>query len=178
MKRPLTKIKLLGTTATLILSLLLTSCGTKILYPSDTRLYKKIYLQNLRIVESYEDEETALSAISPARRAVYILSIFDMEVQNGGLCQFFVNSSRSLAPYVNECLEMIGAHEHKKLFSEFVTENNIDLEDLESFQSDTIDEYVAQTKRYDFDSFDDAYVRLTPLQNYIVSYYKTHLSEF
>ena len=57
-----------------------------------------------------------------------------MELQNGGLCQFFVNSSRSLAPYVDECLKMVGAEEHRKLFAEFVANNQIDLNNLDSFR--------------------------------------------
>ena len=38
--------------------------------------------------------------------------------------------------------------------------------------------YAAQAQRYDFESFDDAYMELTPLQNYIVSYIKANISEF
>lgn len=35
-----------------------------------------------------------LAEESLARRAVYTVDTFDREVQNGGLCQYFVNSSR------------------------------------------------------------------------------------
>ncbi len=37
-----------------------------------------------------------------------------MEVNNGGLCQFFVNSSREFAPDLSAALDAIGALEHKK----------------------------------------------------------------
>ena len=169
-----------------LISLSLVSCGllnkevhgTELLKLSDNQLYEKVYFQILDLVESYPDEETALSQISPECRTVYILNIFDLEIQNGGLCQFFVNSSRSLAPQIEECLKKVNASEHKELFSAFVSNNNIDLAHLESFESDTIDEYIAQTKRYDFESFDDAYIKLTPLQDYIVSYIKANISEF
>ena len=101
-----------------------------------------------------------------------------MEIQNGGLCQFFVNSSRLLAPYVDECLQTINAQEHKKLLYDFVANNNIDLKHLESFEIEDINEYAAQTMRYDFDAFDNAYIELTPLQDYIVSYIKDNISAF
>lgn len=167
-------------------SLSLASCGIKqkeihgseLLKLTDARLYEKVYLQTLDLVESYPDEKTALSQISPECRTFYILSIFDMEIQNGGLCQFFVNPSRLLAPYVAECLEAVNAREHKKLLSAFVADNNIDLEHLESFEIKDINDYAEQTKRYDFESFDDAYIELTPLQNYMVSYIKANISEF
>ena len=165
---------------------ILTSCGfvsypvhgEELLKLTDDKLYEKVYFQTLEFVESFEDEETALSRMSVECRTVYILSIFDMEIQNGGLCQFFVNSSRELAPCVQECLEIVNAYEHKKLLSEFVAENHIDLEHLESFECSNVDEYIMQTKRYDFEAFDNSYVELPPLQDFIVSYIKSNISEF
>ena len=177
----------LTTTAILLCivsALLLPSCGQKeihgedLLNLSDARLYEQVYIQTLDLVWSYEDEETALASMSDACRTVYVLSIFDMEIQNGGLCQFFVNPSRLLAPYVDECLETVQAYDHQALFSEFVTDNQIDLTHLESFAADNVGEYAEQAKCYDFDAFDRAYVALTPLQNSIVTYIKAHIEEF
>ena len=152
--------------------------GTELLKLDDSRLYERVYLQTLNLVESFEDEEAALAQMSPECRTVYILSVFDMEIQNGGLCQFFVNSSDSLASYVDECLETVKAQEHRELFAEFVTDNNIDLENLDSFEANDVDEYIEQTKRYDFDSYDDKYSQLKPLQDYLVSYIKANISKF
>ena len=101
-----------------------------------------------------------------------------MEIQNGGLCQFFVNSSRSLAPYIEDNLNKIGATEHKKLFTEFIENNNIDVNNLDSFIISDVEEYVAQTKRYDFDSFDNKYIELPTLQSYITEYIKTNIEQF
>lgn len=152
--------------------------GDKLLKLTDDELFEAVYFQNLDLVESFEDEETALRQISPERRVVYILSLFDMEIQNGGLCQFFVNSTRSLAPYVDECLKTVGAEEHRQLFAEFVSKNQIDLSNLDSFKISDVDEYAAQTERYDFDTFDNAYYDLTALQDFIVAYIKVNISEF
>ena len=168
------------------ISLSLVSCsvttkeihGTDLLNLTDDQLYEKVYSQTLELVESYPDEETALDQISTECKTIYILSIFDMEIQNGGLCQFFVNSSRSLAPYVNECLKRVNANDHEKLFFNFVTKNNIDLEHLESFEIEDIGDYYAQAKKCDFDSFDIAYYKLTPLQNYMIAYIKNNISKF
>lgn len=186
MKKALSKIKIFGTVLCAALSIILSSCGIKpkeihgaeLLKLTDSQLYEKVYLQTLDLVEAYPDEKTALSEISPEYKTVYILSIYDMEIQNGGLCQFFVNSSRLLAPHVDDCFQTINAQEHKKLFNEFVTNNNIDLEHLESFEIEDVNEYTAQTMRYDFEAFDNAYIELTPLQDYIVSYIKDNISAF
>ncbi|MBQ3182902.1 MAG: DUF4375 domain-containing protein [Clostridia bacterium] len=152
--------------------------GEDLLKLSDGRLYETVYLQNINLVETYDDEATALSQISDVQRTVYILNMFDMEIQNGGLCQFFVNSSRELAPYVDECLKTVGAEDQRVLFSEFAKVNQIDLNNLESFEISNVLEFQAQTQRYDFDSFDRAYMKLTPLKDYIVSYIKANINEF
>jgi hypothetical protein len=152
--------------------------GADLLKLSDNALYEKVYMQTLDLVEQYPNDEIAFSKITPEHRTVYILSIFDMEIQNGGLCQFFVNSSRLLAPHVDQCLMTVNAEEQRKLFSSFVTTNNIDLNNLESFEIEDATEFVAQTERYDFESFDNAYIELTPLQDYLISYIKANISVF
>ena len=104
-----------------------------------------------------------------------------MEVQNGGLCQFFVNSSRDVAPYVVESLNEIGAINYKILLSNFVEEHNINLSDLDSFMIEEVEEFEAQTKRYPFDDFDDKYYELyekEPLEDLLISYAKKHLEDF
>ena len=78
-------------------------------------------------------------------------------MMNGGLCQFFVNESRFYAPYVSDCLEKIGAADVRYAFLDFVTKNNLNLNDLSSFRSTTLEEFSAQYKRYPFDDFDQVY---------------------
>ena len=98
-----------------------------------------------------------LEKSSEKQRVCTVLNCFDMEVMNGGLCQFFVNESRFYAPFVSESLKKIGAKEVDEAFLNFVTENHIDLNDLSSFRSATLEEFSDQYKRYPFDDFDKVY---------------------
>ncbi len=152
--------------------------GEDLLTLSDDDLFEAIYMQNIDIAEMAEDEEKEVEQFTGARRTVYVLSLFDSEIQNGGLCQFFVNSSRAVALYVSEALENVGAKEHLDLFEEFVTSNKIDVSDIESFKVFSIRGFKKQTKRYDFDSFDDKYYELPALQENVVGYIKDHINEF
>ena len=145
---------------------------------SDYDLYETVYLQTLDFIFSYPSESAALEDMTQAQRVFYILSIYDMEIQNGGLCQFFVNSSRSLAPHVENCLETVGADAHKDLFTSFIEENQIDVSDLDSFIIYDIEDYAKQTQRYDFDSFDMNYYDLPPLFDYLVKYIRNNIYEF
>ena len=127
------------------------------------------------------DVKECVSGFKGAKRVYYIVNYFDMEVQNGGLCQFFVNSSRDVAPYILKCLETIGAVNYEKLLKAFVEENDIDLNDLDSFIVEEIEEYEAQTQRYPFDDFDDKYYELyetESLEDMLLIYAKQHLNDF
>lgn len=152
--------------------------GEELAELSNDELYEAVYFQNLDIVTSYETEVLALSQMSPVRRTVFVLSMYEYEIGNGGLCQFFVNSSRELAPYVSECLEEVGAIEHKDLFDNFILDNSIDVNALDYFEIDDLDEYAEKAELYDFDSFDDAYMELPFLTDTIVEYIRENINEF
>ena len=143
-----------------------------------TALSERLMLEQDKL--NWDTAET-LSSFKGAKKIYYIVSCFDMEVLNGGLCQFFVNYSRILAPYVSQCLNTIGASEYERLFSDFVSTNRIDLNDLDSFIIEDADEYAAQTERYPFDNFDDKYCQLyeeAPLENILLAYARENLVDF
>ena len=115
------------------------------------------------------------SRILKEQKLLYSLIEFEMEVNNGGLCQFFVNSSRECAPYVSEALNEIGAIDLKKLYDSFISDNKININDLTSFISNDIEEYQAQTERFDFDSFDDKFYEYENLHQQIIEYARKNI---
>lgn len=114
--------------------------------------------------------------ISEEQKLIYSLNKFEAEVNNGGLCQFFVNSSRECAPYISKALEAIGEHDIKALYDRFISDNKIDVNDLSSFKISSIDEYEAQTKRYDFDSFDDKFYENEDFHQKIIDYSRKNIA--
>ena len=76
------------------------------------------------------------------------------EVMNGGICQFFVNSSRVFAPILSASLDEVNAKEHKYHFDNFIEQNKIDVNDLNSFKSEDEDEFIEQYDKYPFEDFD------------------------
>ena len=145
---------------------------------SDYDLFETVYLQTLDLVYSYPSESAAMENMTEAQRVFYVLSLYDMEMQNGGLCQFFVNSSCSVASDVEFCLEIVGADAHKDLFVDFIETNQINTSVLDSFVIYDIEDYIEQTQRFDFDSFDMAYYELPPLFDYLVAYIRNNVHEF
>lgn len=137
---------------------------------------------DMRIMKETDCAEPldCLKILNEEKKIVYVLTYFEQEVENGGLCQFFVNSSRDIAPYVSECLRNVGADKYKKLYENFVAENNIDLMNLTSFIIEDTKEYEKQCERYDFDKFDDAFYELyeeEPLDGFIAKYARIHIEK-
>lgn len=109
---------------------------------------------------------------------IAVLEDYDMEVNNGGLCQYFVNSSRAGAPRLSEFLKEINAKKHKKLFDDFIRKNKIDVNDLDNFiieheeaelgkiSSVSDDEkYYEKYKSNPFDDFDSEFYNLYREEN-------------
>jgi len=130
-----------------------------------------------RVGKEYDFDFTkAASEISVPLRTAFVLFSFDAEIQNGGLDQFFFNSTSELAPYVADSLMLVGAREYADLFIRSCKENGIDPSDPYTFEEndDTEDEDL-------FDEFNDDYYALyeeKPLEPYITRYARTHLEDF
>lgn len=96
---------------------------------------------------------------------VICVGIYDAEINNGGLCQFFSNSSRAFAPIISESLEQINAKKHKLQFDNFIKENNIDIKDLDRFKTDNVNEFIEHYNDYPFIEFDREYYNLEEEEN-------------
>ena len=144
----------------------------------DDELFTTILNRTEYKVDLYDDMIAGVRSLTGVKRVFYVASYYETEVNNGGLCQFFVNSSRELAPELSACLAAIGANDHKELFDTFVADNNIDVNDLSSFIIDNTDEFKGQEERYPFDEFDDAFFALKTIEEYLIDYIREHISEF
>ena len=145
---------------------------------SDDEIFNSVWTRTENIVSSKEDLLEGFNSLNEEQRIFYAVSYLEMEVNNGGLCQFFINSSRMVAPVVSEYMGIIGAAEHKKLYDTFIKKHQINIYDLSSFDCNTVEAFQSQYERYPFDEYDDAFSELEPLQNHLVSYVKKHIEKF
>ena len=145
---------------------------------SDDELFSAVWTRTEKLVSAKEDLLEGFNSLNEEQRVFYAVNYLEMEVNNGGLCQFFVNSSRMIAPFVSEYMAVIGADSHKELFDQFIIKHNIDLQDLTSFRIEKIEDYQKQYERYPFDDYDNLFYELEPLQNYLVPYVKKHIEKF
>ena len=144
----------------------------------DGQLYEAAKARMEKRLNTYPDMQAAFDQFPQPLRIFFALDYLELEVANGGLCQFFVNSSRLVAPYISEYLGQIGAWEHKALYDDFIERNQIDRTDLSSFRIRDLSEYEAQTKRYPFDEFDDRFYDLPPMETYLTKLVRENIAEF
>lgn len=113
----------------------------------------------------YGDYKEAVEKMSSIERVILSVADFDMEIQNGGLCQYFTNSSRFSAPYILSALDVVKAVQIKAELTHFITENNVDLSDLEKYSIDDLNGYLENTKMLPFDEFDNKFYELYGSEN-------------
>ena len=145
---------------------------------SDDDLFEAVLIRTGSKVDSFESPEEGIKALNDKERIFYAVSSLDLELDNGGLCQFFANSSREVASMVSECMRYIGADEHSKLYDDFICKYDIDVNDLSSFDSETEEEFSKQYERYPFDEFDDEFCYIEPLQDYLIKFIKENIKDF
>ena len=141
---------------------------------SDDQLLEALYFRLLAQAEQSNDYTRSLNR---EQQLIYCAQWFQAELEDGGLCQFFVNSSRQIAPRMDEVLGELGAEEHRRLYEGFIRENGIDVNDLSSFRVRDNDAYLALTQKYPFDAFDDAYFALEPLNTYLIAFVRANLDK-
>ena len=145
---------------------------------SDSKLCEVLWFRIDYKVESFDDSFAGFESLNQYEKVLYTIEYFDMEYLNGGLCQFFVNSSRAVAPYVGECLRTIGAEKHAEMYDSFISANGINLADLSEFDTDSIDKYIILSQKYPFDDFDDAFIKLGLLRPFLEKYVRENINEF
>ena len=144
----------------------------------DDDLFDAVVYRTEGKVTAFDDLADGVNSLNGPQKVFYALNWLEMEVNNGGLCQFFVNSSRMVAPCISEYMVIVGANEHKKLYDDFISENGIDMTDLSFFDIEKTEEFAEKNEKYPFDDYDDAFYGLEPLETYLKKFIRENIENF
>lgn len=144
--------------------------------------------EELRIKEDHEMYDSLImrfmdadpNALNEKQLTVAALITFDAEMMNGGLCQFFVNDYSGYAQYVSDALEEVGAVEMQKHYSSFVSQNEIDVSQMDSFRIGSVQDYVKQFESYPYEEFDNTFSEIYQKENLadlLLSFVRLHEEE-
>ena len=136
--------------------------------------YEKLYF---RMIENYPEPDNTLFPIYPAAgRALFVVLIFDMEIQNGGLAQFFWNCGESYARLLPDALRTMGMTDVADLYENFISDNNITLDIIASYR-ERAPGFVECYEWYDYDTFEEPYMRIweeTDINQRFIDYADLH----
>lgn len=152
----------------------------------DYRLISEVrdaIIDEIRNLHSEDD----LEKIPDIKFYLITASIFDIEMQNGGLCQFLVNEGNFHGPMLVDALCAFGAEHHGRMIAEFCKENGIDLSNLQELLPENVDpycmteNYLELLNKYPFDEFDKAYFEIDrecPLEGILGEYIRKNILQF
>lgn len=144
----------------------------------DNELCDAVWFRIDQKVSAYKNIIDGIASLSTEEQTVYSVFYMELEVNNGGICQFFVNSSRYVAPIVSKSLENIGANEYKKLYDSFIEKHNIDVNDLSSFDCNTTEEFSKQYERYPYEEFDIEFFEMDSTAPFLAPYIRSNIDKF
>ena len=134
-------------------SLVVSVCG---MFDAGARKYEKLYF---RLVAKADDADNG-EQLTEAEKALYTAALFDMEIQNGGICQFLVNCEPALAIRVSQSMRKIGLEEMAEAYDAFVRKYGIDVGNLAEFKVQSAEEYAELCRKYPYGEFDETYMKL------------------
>lgn len=142
---------------------------------TDEDRYEALLQELWGIGSHYDDMSEIADVMNEQQVHFYVLSYYDEEMQNGGLCQFFINAGY-MAPYVSESLEALGVLDHKALFDQFLTDTQIDGNSTSAEVS--VEAYLELSKKYPFHEFNEDYYALPSLYTVLNDYVRENLAAF
>ena len=127
---------------------------------ADSMEYEELYFELLDRTGGPEFDEAFPELPLPVRN-LYLAAVFDMEIQNGGLLQYFANCGSESASQLSQSLRAVGLEPMAKLYDEFLAVHEIDASDLSDFHCASVEDFIALCTRYpESGTFDDAYMEL------------------
>lgn len=136
--------------------------------------YEKKYAELMDKCYNPDILDDDISLLNEWERIFYVLYTYDMEIQNGGICQFFINSSRMYTSLISQYLQKVNAIEHQKLFDNLLSNIDIRIEDFTALKSSSAEVLKRVSEKYNFDEFDEQYMQLDPIESYLRNLIKEH----
>ena len=119
-------------------------------------------------------------AVQPkAAQALHIFMNLDMEIQCGGIAQFFYNNESTYAARVPEALRELGLDDVAQLYEGFLGEYGITMAEIDSYRArfPLAEQFGKLYGLHPFSEFDDAYMEIwyqTNLNRRVLDYAQAH----
>lgn len=150
----------------------------KLLALSDEELVSTVWIRTEHFASGFDTERRALDNMNEEQRIFYIVYYYMLQVNSGGLCQYFAHASRDTALFLSDALEKVGAQEHRALFESFLHDNKVATAALLAFAVDNASDFKKMEDSYPFDAFNTEFYALPPMTEAIAAYVRENVTAF
>ena len=144
----------------------------------DEELVGVVWIRTERFSAQFGTERRALDNMNDEQRIFYIAYYYMLQVNAGGLCQYFASSSRDTALFLSDALEAVGAQEHRELFEDFLHDHKVATAALFHFVVDNSEDFKKMERDYPFEEFNTAFYALPPMTEAIAAYVRENVTSF
>lgn len=152
--------------------------GDELLKLSDPELYDAVMERIEDKIADCEDIDEIREALTDEEFAFYTVNRFKTEVKDGGIEAVFDGSNDDLAPLVSECLEIIGAEEHKELYDSFVAVNDFASEHIPGLDKGIVGSIISGIDSLTSEEFDEQFEELPGLEEELQDYARENIDNF
>jgi hypothetical protein len=149
---------------------------------SDNDLVSAVYAHVLHhVLPDLVHEVTIVAGLPKAVSAIYVTTLLDNEVLNGGFHQYFWNSSGDFALMTLEGLERLGAPKHAAVLQSAIATFEAERAVFDRYRAlDTSEAFNESVKHSTLGALDEQYYDLgfDALTDIQASYIRSHLGEF
>ena len=127
----------------------------------------------------WETGGAALSTLHTEAKVAYTLIAFEREFMNGGIAQYFTNSSRMTAPYLIQALRAVHADKTADLLEGHMASHRIDVNDPPMFDYEHQQVLEEQMNRYRIETLDERVSQLLARDGFdrgMAEYLRSNLS--
>lgn len=144
---------------------------------------EQVIMDNIfaKMDERMTNERKIVESLTPGQRAIYVTTMVEGEVDNGGFNQFYYNSTGELADMMEEAFKTIGANPFADLTRQANVVFSVIKTELEKYKDGTTESF---SKSYDdnpLNSLDDKFYALEKEQSLSkirIKYIRNNIKEF
>ena len=130
--------------------------------------------------EKRKTDEAFWKEMNENARIVYTAQRFEIEVNNGGIQQYFENNSGKTAPFLSTALNVLHAEQYLKLWKVFLEQTGMDSVTLSNIASGKAQDRLDAMSEEVLEEFDESFNKLESeetLEKRIIEYARGHIEE-